>query len=203
MPWLYLTIYIHAGLHINIVRYFVTLVLIQYTLIKTTTLKRKCFHLNDIFITGCSDSCHFDNFRYSRDEGNIKLTMFLLKCNAAICGCYGWFHTKKVFTFYFNRYSWSHNQSTPLKRESSFFWRNFQHWLYRKWSKWQQLMHPVMKISSQWQFHKFQWQSPLRYHMKNLQGKNKTQHINLVYSLTTTDKAILSHILRLTFRLMV
>ena len=30
------------------------------------TLKRKCRHFDEIFITGCSESCHFDNFQYSQ-----------------------------------------------------------------------------------------------------------------------------------------
>ena len=30
------------------------------------TLKRKCHHFDEIFITGCTESCHFDNFRCSQ-----------------------------------------------------------------------------------------------------------------------------------------
>ena len=33
---------------------------------KTLTLKRKCSHFDEIFITGCTESCHFDNFRCSQ-----------------------------------------------------------------------------------------------------------------------------------------
>ena len=32
----------------------------------TTTLKRKCRHFDEIFITGCTVSCHFDNFQCSQ-----------------------------------------------------------------------------------------------------------------------------------------
>ena len=31
-----------------------------------TTLKRKCRHFDEIFITGCTGSCHFDNFQCSQ-----------------------------------------------------------------------------------------------------------------------------------------
>ena len=31
-----------------------------------TTLKRKCHHFDESFITGCTESCHFDNFRCSQ-----------------------------------------------------------------------------------------------------------------------------------------
>ena len=30
------------------------------------TLKRKCRHFDEIFITGCTGSCHFDNFQCSQ-----------------------------------------------------------------------------------------------------------------------------------------
>ena len=30
------------------------------------SLKRKCCHFDEIFITGCTESCHFDNFRCSQ-----------------------------------------------------------------------------------------------------------------------------------------
>ena len=30
------------------------------------TLKRKCCHFDDILITGCTGSCHFDNFQCSQ-----------------------------------------------------------------------------------------------------------------------------------------
>ena len=29
-------------------------------------LKRKCHHFDEIFVTGCTESCHFDNFRCSQ-----------------------------------------------------------------------------------------------------------------------------------------
>ena len=32
----------------------------------TSTLKRKCRHFDEIFITGCTGSCHFDNFQCSQ-----------------------------------------------------------------------------------------------------------------------------------------
>ena len=32
----------------------------------TTTLKQKCRHFDEIFITGCTGSCHFDNFQCSQ-----------------------------------------------------------------------------------------------------------------------------------------
>ena len=32
------------------------------------TLKRKCRHFDEIFITGCSESCHFDNFQCSSSK---------------------------------------------------------------------------------------------------------------------------------------
>ena len=30
------------------------------------SLKRKCHHFDESFITGCTESCHFDNFRCSQ-----------------------------------------------------------------------------------------------------------------------------------------
>ena len=30
------------------------------------SLKRKCYHFDKIFVTGCTESCHFDNFRCSQ-----------------------------------------------------------------------------------------------------------------------------------------
>ena len=36
------------------------------SLITITTLKRKCRHFDEIFITGCTGSCHFDNFQCSQ-----------------------------------------------------------------------------------------------------------------------------------------
>ena len=30
------------------------------------TLERKCHHFDEIFVTGCTESCHFDNFRCSQ-----------------------------------------------------------------------------------------------------------------------------------------
>ena len=35
-------------------------------LLTSTTLKRKCHHFDESFITGCTESCHFDNFRCSQ-----------------------------------------------------------------------------------------------------------------------------------------
>ena len=32
----------------------------------TTSLKRKCHNFDEIFITGCTGSCHFDNFQCSQ-----------------------------------------------------------------------------------------------------------------------------------------
>ena len=34
--------------------------------ISTVTLKRKCRHFDEILITGCTGSCHFDNFQCSQ-----------------------------------------------------------------------------------------------------------------------------------------
>ena len=33
---------------------------------KSHSLKRKCHHFDESFITGCTESCHFDNFRCSQ-----------------------------------------------------------------------------------------------------------------------------------------
>ena len=39
----------------------------KYIVIKiNTSLKRKCHHFDEIFVTGCTESCHFDNFRCSQ-----------------------------------------------------------------------------------------------------------------------------------------
>ena len=34
--------------------------------LQSTTLKRKCCHFDEILITDCTESCHFDNFRCSQ-----------------------------------------------------------------------------------------------------------------------------------------
>ena len=39
--------------------------------------------------------------------------------------------------------------------EMSSFWRNFNHWLHRKLSKWQLSVQSVIKISSKWQHFRF------------------------------------------------
>ena len=39
---------------------------IWVTSLQWVTLKRKCRHFDEIFITGCTGSCHFDNFQCSQ-----------------------------------------------------------------------------------------------------------------------------------------
>ena len=48
------------------------------------TLKWKCCHFDEILITDCTESCHFDNFRCSQYENFVKMT-FLFQCRNALC----------------------------------------------------------------------------------------------------------------------
>ena len=53
---------------LNAVRYAVIMRSIssEETQHSSHTLKRKCRHFDEIFITGCTGSCHFDNFQCSQ-----------------------------------------------------------------------------------------------------------------------------------------
>ena len=42
----------------------------------TLSLKWKCYHFDDIFITGCTESCHFDNFCAQAMKISSKLQYF-------------------------------------------------------------------------------------------------------------------------------
>ena len=47
------------------------------------SLKRKCRHFDEIFITGCTGSCHFDNFQCSqwwKFHQNEDISVSVLKC---------------------------------------------------------------------------------------------------------------------------
>ena len=49
----------------------------------TPSLKRKCCHFDEILITDCTESCHFDNFRCSqwlkfRQNDDISVSVFVL-----------------------------------------------------------------------------------------------------------------------------
>ena len=46
--------------------YFRIIVQFIIVLINTTALKRKCHNFDEIFIIGCTGSCHFDNFQCSQ-----------------------------------------------------------------------------------------------------------------------------------------
>ena len=41
-------------------------IVIHYTTLHSRSLKRKCWHFDEIFITGCTRSCHSDKFRCSQ-----------------------------------------------------------------------------------------------------------------------------------------
>ena len=56
------------------------------------SLKRKCHHFDESFITGCTESCHFDNFRCSQwwrfhqnDDifVSVLVLLVLLRCNSS------------------------------------------------------------------------------------------------------------------------
>ena len=53
------------------------------------SLKRKCHHFDGIFITGCTGSCHFDNFQCSQwwkfcQNDNISVSVLGTHCKVAL-----------------------------------------------------------------------------------------------------------------------
>ena len=44
----------------------IKVILLVISLIQKTSLKRKCLHFDEIFITGCTESCQNDNFQCSQ-----------------------------------------------------------------------------------------------------------------------------------------
>ena len=56
--------------------------------INISTLKRKCRHFDEIFITGCTGSCHFDNFQCSqwwKFHQNEDISVSVIAHNQTIC----------------------------------------------------------------------------------------------------------------------
>ena len=69
------------------------LVLLWMSLFNAHTLKRKCCHFDEILITDCTESCHFDNFRCSqwwkfRQNDDISVSVYdtYASINNAIIG---------------------------------------------------------------------------------------------------------------------
>ena len=59
------------------------------------TLKRKCCHFDEILITDCTESCHFDNFRCSqwlkfRQNDDISVSVYFNLLNAEVLLCLQW-----------------------------------------------------------------------------------------------------------------
>ena len=59
------------------------------------TLKRKCCHFDEILITDCTESCHFDNFRCSqwlkfRQNDDISVSVYFNLPNAEVLLCLQW-----------------------------------------------------------------------------------------------------------------
>ena len=60
----------------------------------TSTLKRKCRHFDEIFITGCTGSCHFDDFQCSQwwkfhqnEDISVSVEFNLLNRGSYIYNC--------------------------------------------------------------------------------------------------------------------
>ena len=58
--------------------------------IKSLPLKQKCRHFDEIFITGCTGSCHFDNFQCSQwwtfhqnEDFSVSVTLVFVGCMIA------------------------------------------------------------------------------------------------------------------------
>ena len=69
--------------------------------------------------------------------------VYFVKTLSGIAGSYNIFQCR----------IWKAEQFTET--EMSSFWRNFNHWLHRKLSKWQLSVQSVIKISSKWQHFRF------------------------------------------------
>ena len=100
------------------------------------SLKRKCRHFDEIFITGCTGSCHFDNFQCSQwwkfhQNEDISVSVVVKSSAAAIRNFLFGFHDSGVNTLRPEQ-NGSHLQTTFWNTISWIkiiaFWLKF-HWI--------------------------------------------------------------------------
>ena len=101
----------------------------RYTALQS--LKRKCRHFDEILITGCTGSCHFDNFQCSqwwKFHQNEDISVSVMKSQRCQC-----VPKHKQLDCLFNR---SFRQQQKKTWEYCWIWNN-THWLiiviHRRW----------------------------------------------------------------------